>query len=82
MASTPVGQATERVPSIIAAPVRVAHARLGPVGCRTVGDGPALPDHRVGGSMEDWEPTLVDGLAKQYRVVIFDNSGIGRTRAR
>ena len=31
--------------------------------------------------METWEPQFVDTLALHFRVVIFDNAGIGRTRA-
>ncbi len=31
--------------------------------------------------MEAWEPQFLDTLARRYRVVIFDNAGIGSTRA-
>jgi len=34
-----------------------------------------------GGSMETWDPRLVNALAQRYRVVIFDNAGIGGTAA-
>jgi pimeloyl-ACP methyl ester carboxylesterase len=34
-----------------------------------------------GGTMETWDPRFVDALAKHYRVVIFDNAGIGDTQA-
>ena len=30
--------------------------------------------------MEEWDPALVDALATHYRVVIFDNAGIGDTQ--
>jgi pimeloyl-ACP methyl ester carboxylesterase len=33
------------------------------------------------GTMQDWDPRFVDALARHYRVVIFDNAGIGRTAA-
>jgi pimeloyl-ACP methyl ester carboxylesterase len=35
----------------------------------------------LGASMEQWEPALVNDLALHYRVVIFDNAGIGETQA-
>jgi pimeloyl-ACP methyl ester carboxylesterase len=35
----------------------------------------------LGGSMEDWDPTFVDALARRYRVIAFDNAGVGRTQA-
>jgi hypothetical protein len=31
--------------------------------------------------MDTWEPRFVDTLALHYRVVIFDNAGIGSTQA-
>jgi pimeloyl-ACP methyl ester carboxylesterase len=33
------------------------------------------------GTMETWEPRFIDTLARHYRVVIFDNAGIGSTQA-
>jgi pimeloyl-ACP methyl ester carboxylesterase len=78
-AALPSGQAG--TPSVVSSPVRVAHTTLGTVGYRIVGSGPALV--MIMGyplSMEDWDPGLVDALAKHYRVVIFDNAGIGDTQ--
>jgi pimeloyl-ACP methyl ester carboxylesterase len=67
--------------SVVSAPVRVAHTRLGAVGYREVGDGPPLVlIMGYGWNMEGWDPRLVHALAGHYRVVMFDNSGIGRTR--
>jgi pimeloyl-ACP methyl ester carboxylesterase len=68
-------------PSVVSSPVRVAHTGLGTVGYRIVGSGPPLV--MITGyptTMEDWDPRLVDALAKHYRVVIFDNAGIGDTQ--
>jgi pimeloyl-ACP methyl ester carboxylesterase len=68
--------------SIISAPVLVAHTSLGTVGYRIVGSGPALVlIMGYGATMQDWDPRFVDALALHYRVVIFDNAGIGRTQA-
>jgi pimeloyl-ACP methyl ester carboxylesterase len=33
-----------------------------------------------GWTMEGWDPRLVHALAQHNRVVMFDNSGVGRTR--
>ena len=67
--------------SVVSAPVRVAQTRLGAVGYRTVGHGrPLVLIMGYGWNMEGWDPRLVHALAEHNRVVMFDNSGIGRTR--
>jgi pimeloyl-ACP methyl ester carboxylesterase len=78
-AALPSGQTG--TPSVVSSPVRIAHTSLGTVGYRIVGSGPPLI-MIVGfdNTMEDWDPTLVDALARHYRVVIFDNAGIGDTQ--
>jgi pimeloyl-ACP methyl ester carboxylesterase len=78
-AALPSGQAG--TPSVVSSPVHVAHTSLGTVGYRIVGSGPPLV--MITGyptTMEDWDPRLVDALARHYRVVIFDNAGIGATQ--
>jgi pimeloyl-ACP methyl ester carboxylesterase len=67
--------------SVVSAPARVAQTTAGPVGYRIVGSGPPLV-LIMGESwtMEDWDPRLVHALAAHHRVVMFDNSGVGRTR--
>jgi hypothetical protein len=65
----------------VSAPVRVAHTRLGAVGYRVVGSGPPLVlVMGYGWTMEGWDPRLVHALALHHRVVMFDNSGVGRTQ--
>ena len=50
--------------SVVSAPVRVAHTRLGSVGYRVVGSGPPLVlIMGYGWTMEDWDPRLVHALA-------------------
>ena len=67
--------------SVVLAPVQVAHTQLGAVGYRVVGSGPPLVlIMGYTGTMEDWDPRFVDALARHYRVVIFDNAGVGRTQ--
>jgi pimeloyl-ACP methyl ester carboxylesterase len=68
--------------SVISTSAQVAQTAFGPVGYREVGSGqPLVLIMGYGGTMETWEPQFVDTLAMRYRVVIFDNAGIGRTRA-
>src|SRR6202042_3347311 len=69
--------------SVVSAPVRIAHTRLGAVGYRVVGSGPPLVlIMGYAGTMEVWDPRLVHALARHNRVVMFDNAGIGRTQPR
>jgi len=68
--------------AVASAPVRVAHTRLGAVGYRIVGSGPPLI--LITGytaTMDSWDPRFVGALAEHYRVLIFDNAGVGRTQA-
>ncbi len=66
--------------SVAKTPVMVADTERGAVGYRSVGSGPALVMIMgFGSSMEDWDPTFVDTLARTHRVVIFDNAGIGKS---
>jgi len=66
--------------SIASAPVQTADTRLGAVGYRTIGSGPPLLlVTGYSGTMESWDRRFVDALARDHRVVIFDNAGIGRT---
>jgi len=67
--------------SVVLAPVQVAHTQLGAVGYRAVGSGPPLVlIMGYTGTMQDWDPRFVDTLARHFRVVIFDNAGVGRTQ--
>ena len=72
--------ATPPAVSVAKTPVKVAQTERGAVGYRSVGSGPALVMIMgFGSSMEDWQPSFVDDLAKTHRVVIFDNAGIGKS---
>jgi pimeloyl-ACP methyl ester carboxylesterase len=67
--------------SVVSAPVRTAHTRLGAVGYRVVGSGPPLVlIMGYAWNMEGWDPRLVHALARHNRVVMFDNTGVGRTQ--
>jgi pimeloyl-ACP methyl ester carboxylesterase len=68
--------------AVVSAPVRVAHTRLGTVGYKIVGTGPPLI--LITGytaTISSWDPRFVGALAEHYRVVMFDNAGVGRTQA-
>jgi pimeloyl-ACP methyl ester carboxylesterase len=68
--------------SVTSAAAQVAQTALGRVGYRVVGDGPPLVlIMGYAGTMQTWEPQFVDTLALHFRVVVFDNAGIGGTRA-
>ena len=67
--------------SVVSAPVRIAHTRLGAIGYRVAGAGPPLVlIMGYAGTMEVWDPRLVHDLARHNRVVMFDNAGVGRTQ--
>lgn len=34
----------------------------------------------LGGSMDDWDPAVIDGLAQKYKVIIFDNKGVAASK--
>lgn len=50
------------------------------MGYREVGHGPTLlMIMGFSGTMDDWAPYFVNALASKFRVVVFDNAGIGET---
>jgi pimeloyl-ACP methyl ester carboxylesterase len=68
--------------SVASVPVRTVRTTLGTVAYRAIGAGPVLVMIAGwSGTMEGWDPRLVDALAQHHRVVIFDNAGIGGTRS-
>lgn len=47
---------------------------------RTIGPKSGVPIvmfNHLAGTIDDWDPAVVDGLAKQHQVITFDNRGIG-----
>ena len=52
------------------------------VAYRVYGDGePLVLIMGYGGSMDGWDPAAIQALAAKYKVIVFDNRGIGRTSA-
>jgi pimeloyl-ACP methyl ester carboxylesterase len=81
LAVSPV-DAAAAPPDITSAPTRIAHTALGAVGYREIGHGPTLlMITGFSGDMDDWAPYFVDAVATHFRVVVFDNAGVGRTAA-
>ena len=79
-AAAPPGTTEAAPPDIAAAPTEVARTTLGTVGYREVGHGPALVMITgFGAGMDAWAPYFVNALAAHFRVVVFDNAGIGQT---
>lgn len=52
--------------------LRYAYRALGPAG-----GVPLVLCHRFRGTMDDWDPAVVDALAATRQVILFDNAGIG-----
>lgn len=47
---------------------------------RVLGDKEGIPLimlSPLGGAMDDWDPAITNGLAQKYKVIIFDNQGVG-----
>jgi pimeloyl-ACP methyl ester carboxylesterase len=52
----------------------------GQVAYRQLGTGtPLLMITGLGASIDDWAPALLDMLASRYRVIVFNNAGVGRS---
>lgn len=70
----------ERDITIAAEPARTVTTPLGTVAYRMTGTGsPLLLIMGFGGTMSTWDARFVGALAERYRVVTFNNAGIGGT---
>jgi pimeloyl-ACP methyl ester carboxylesterase len=52
---------------------------------RVIGDAggpPIVLLHHFTGVLDDWDPVVIDGLARERRVIIFDNRGVGRSQGK
>jgi len=68
----------------VTAPTKTVRAGKLTIGYRSIGHGrPVVMIMGLAGAMDAWQPTFLDALARQgHRVIVFDNEGIGRTKAR
>ena len=46
------------------------------------GGPPIVLLHHFTGVLDDWDPAVIDGLARERRVIIFDNRGVGRSQGK
>jgi len=37
--------------------------------------------HHLTAVLDDWDPRTIDGLAQKHRVIVFNNRGVGGSRA-
>lgn len=54
--------------------IRFAYRRWG-----KAGGFPVVFLNYFSGNMDDWDPTVTDGFAADYDVIVFDNAGVGRS---
>jgi pimeloyl-ACP methyl ester carboxylesterase len=43
---------------------------------------PVVLLHHMTGTLDDWDPRVVDGLATRHRVITFDNRGVGASQGK
>jgi pimeloyl-ACP methyl ester carboxylesterase len=52
---------------------------------RVIGEAGGIPIvflHHLTAVLDDWDPAVIDGLARQHRVIIFDNRGVGGSKGK
>ncbi len=88
-AANPVPATTTAPRTLVAATGGITSVRVqlvrttdGTVAYRQLGKGtPLLLIMGLAGSIDDWEPAFVNALAAHFRVIVFDNAGVGQTSA-
>ena len=70
--STSITHETAKTEYIEADGVRFAYRRFG-----RPGGAPVVFCHRFRGTMDDWDPAVINGLAREREVILFDNAGVG-----
>jgi pimeloyl-ACP methyl ester carboxylesterase len=79
--ASPVGAAPVRTPrpiSVLSQPVRHVTVNHASIGYRIAGSGePLILISGSGMTMAEWQPSLLDALARRHRVIVFDNRGTG-----
>ncbi|MGO9769616.1 MAG: alpha/beta fold hydrolase [Roseiarcus sp.] len=62
------------------APTKAVNVNGASLVYRAIGDMTGIPIvllHHLTAVLDDWDPAIVDGLAKNHPVIIFDNRGVG-----
>src|SRR5258708_33882308 len=70
--STSITHETAKTEYVEAAGVRYAYRRFG-----KPGTAPLVFCHRFRGTMDDWDPAVINGFARVREVILFDNAGVG-----
>ena len=66
--------------SAVDTPTRFVEAEGRQIAYRSVGSGPPLIlALRFRGTLDSWDPAFIDALARDFRVITFDYSGVGRS---
>jgi len=80
-AQATVGDVSRSSPSSVSAPIRFIRIGDGlKVAHKIIGNGkPIIFLARFRGTLNDWDPAFVDGVAKSYEVILFDAPGVGRS---
>jgi pimeloyl-ACP methyl ester carboxylesterase len=80
LALVPASAAAAAPPSVLDVPERTADAGQGKIGYRSVGRGrPLVMIMGLSGSIDAWQPSFVDSLARKRRVIVLDNAGVGQS---
>jgi len=62
------------------APTQFINANGNRYAYRVLGDKPGIPlimFQHFTGTMENWDPAVTNGLAEEFKVILFDNKGVG-----
>lgn len=63
--------------SAVNSTTQFAEVKVGKLAYRSIGKGEAIIlANRFRGNLDDWDPAFLDALAKNYRVITFDYSGL------
>src|SRR5271170_2713078 len=66
--------------SSISAPIKYIQIDNLKIAYKVIGNGkPIIFLARFRGTLNDWDPAFVDAVAKSYRVILFDQPGVGRS---
>jgi pimeloyl-ACP methyl ester carboxylesterase len=63
-----------------AASTKTVNVRGASFAYRDIGQERGIPVvflHHLTAVLDDWDPAIADGLAKNHHVIVFDNSGVG-----
>jgi pimeloyl-ACP methyl ester carboxylesterase len=73
-AASRCGAACVSTKTVYVAGTAFAYRELGP--CRGT---PLIMVNRFRGTMDEWDPAFIDALARERRVILFDNAGVARS---